>query len=137
MKVVVSDFLSPGDDVLNPNDRPEWERSLRRLSVRNQVLCIEVVDAAELDFPDVGDVMVRDPETSFAHYVNTADKATRERMNAASAPSASVSRRLSDVRGRTPTAAHRLRLGYRYRTLRPRIPAHCCNLASAASGVTK
>ncbi|MBD4657082.1 DUF58 domain-containing protein, partial [Xanthomonas citri pv. citri] len=50
----------------------------------NQVLCIEVVDAAELDFPDVGDVMVRDPETSFAHYVNTADKATRERMNAAS-----------------------------------------------------
>lgn len=84
MKVVVSDFLSPGDDVLNPNDRPEWERSLRRLSVRNQVLCIEVVDAAELDFPDVGDVMVRDPETSFARYVNTADKATRERMNAAS-----------------------------------------------------
>mgnify|MGYP002718947847 FL=1 len=84
MKVVVSDFLSPGDDVLDPNDRPEWERSLRRLSVRNQVLCIEVVDAAELDFPDVGDVMVRDPETSFARYVNTADKATRERMNAAS-----------------------------------------------------
>ena len=84
MKVVVSDFLSPGDNTLDPNNRPDWERSLRRLSVRNQVLCIEVVDAAEVDFPDVGDVMVRDPETSFAHYVDTADKATRERMNAAS-----------------------------------------------------
>lgn len=84
MKVVVSDFLTPGDQALDPSDRPGWERSLRRLSVRNQVLCVEVVDAAEIDFPDVGEVLVRDPETSFMRYVNTSDKSARQRMNEAS-----------------------------------------------------
>ncbi len=84
MRVIVSDFLSPTDSELNPNTPPDWERPLRRLSVRNQVLCVEVVDARELDFPDMGELLVRDPESEFARYVNTSDRGARARMNAAS-----------------------------------------------------
>lgn len=85
MRVVVSDFLTPGDFELDPNVPPEWERPMRQLSIRNQVLAVEVVDSHEIDFPDVGDILIRDPETDFARYVNTADSAARERMNAATA----------------------------------------------------
>lgn len=85
MRVVVSDFLTPGDFELDPNVAPEWERALRHLAVRNQVLCVEVVDKRELEFPDVGDLLIRDPETDFARYVNTSDDAARGRMDAAAA----------------------------------------------------
>lgn len=83
MRVVVSDFLTPGDAELDPNVPPPWERAIRRLAVRNQVLCIEVVDRHELEFPDVGEMLIRDPETSFARYVNTSDDAAKRRMDAA------------------------------------------------------
>lgn len=84
MRVVVSDFLTPGDDELDPNVPPDWERAMRRLAVRNQVLAVEVVDARELEFPNVGEMLIKDPETNFARYVNTGDDRARERMNAAS-----------------------------------------------------
>ncbi|HSN44211.1 MAG TPA: DUF58 domain-containing protein, partial [Propionibacteriaceae bacterium] len=85
MRVIVSDFLTPGDAELDPNVEPDWERALRHLAVRNQVLCIEVVDSHEIDFPDIGEMLIRDPESSFARYVNTSDPGARTRMNAASA----------------------------------------------------
>ncbi len=85
LRVVVSDFLTPGDFELDPNIEPRWERSLRRLAVRNQVICIEVVDRHEIEFPDVGDLLIRDPETDFQRYVNTSDPGARARMDAASA----------------------------------------------------
>ena len=85
LRVVVSDFLTPGDHELDPNIEPDWERSMRRLAVRNQVLAIEVVDRREIEFPDVGDMLIRDPETDFERYVNTADSDARARMDAASA----------------------------------------------------
>ena len=85
LRVVVSDFLTPGDHELDPGVEPEWERSMRRLSVKNQVLAIEVVDRREIEFPDVGDMLIRDPETDFERYVNTADPDARRRMDAASA----------------------------------------------------
>lgn len=85
MRVVVSDFLTPGDHELDPGVPPPWERPLRRLAVRNQVLAVEVVDKLELEFPNAGEILIRDPETSFERYVNTGDVATRQRMDAASA----------------------------------------------------
>ena len=85
LRVVVSDFLTPGDHELDPNIEPPWERSLRRMAVRNQVICIEVVDRHEVEFPDIGDMLIRDPETDFQRYVNTSDPAARARMDAASA----------------------------------------------------
>lgn len=84
LRVVVSDFLT-GDVELDPNVEPEWERPLRHLGVRNQVLCVEVVDRRELEFPDVGDILIRDPESDFQRYVNTSDDAARARFDAASA----------------------------------------------------
>jgi uncharacterized protein (DUF58 family) len=85
LRVVVSDFLTPGDHELDPNVEPEWERSMRRLGVRNQVLAVEVVDRREIEFPNVGDMLIRDPETDFERYVNTGDPDARARMDAASA----------------------------------------------------
>jgi len=85
LRVVVSDFLTPGDHELDPNVEPEWERSMRRLGVRNQVLAVEVVDRRETEFPNVGDMLIRDPETDFESYVNTGDPNARARMDAASA----------------------------------------------------
>ncbi len=83
MRVVVSDFLTPGESELDEQVPPPWERALRRLGVRNQVLCIEVLDGAEVEFPDVGEILIRDPETNFSRYVNTSDAEARARMDAA------------------------------------------------------
>ena len=85
MRMVVSDYLTPGDFELDPNVEPEWERPMRQLAVRNQVLAVEVVDRHEVEFADVGELLIRDPETDFLRYVNTSDDAARERMNAATA----------------------------------------------------
>ena len=107
LRVVVSDFLTPGDHELDPNVEPEWERSMRRLGVRNQVLAIEVVDRREIEFPDVGDMLIRDPETDFERYVNTADgrpdpDGRRQRRSAGTNPD-----RASSCRCRAHPAAHR------------------------------
>ncbi len=85
MRMIVSDFLTPGDFELDPNVEPEWERPIRQLAVRNQVLAVEVVDRHEVEFADVGELLIRDPETDFLRYVNTSDDAARERMDAATA----------------------------------------------------
>jgi len=85
MRLVVSDFLTAGDFELDPNVAPDWERAMRHLAIRNQVLAVEVVDSHEASFPDVGDLLIRDPETNFERYVNTSDDAARARMDAAAA----------------------------------------------------
>jgi len=85
LRVVVSDFLTPGDEVVDASTPTDWERPLRHLTVRNQVLCIEVVDAAELAFPDVGELLIKDPETPFQRFVNTSDSKARALVDKASA----------------------------------------------------
>ncbi|MEW9529529.1 DUF58 domain-containing protein [Microbispora sp. NPDC049125] len=54
LRVVVSDFLE---------DPGSWERPLRRLAARHQVLAVEVIDPRELELPDIGFVTLTDPET--------------------------------------------------------------------------
>ena len=56
---------------------------MRRLSVPNQVLAVEVVDRREIEFPNLGDLLTRDPETDFEH--TTGDSNPRARMDADSA----------------------------------------------------
>jgi uncharacterized protein (DUF58 family) len=73
--VVVSDFL----DGLNDHGGPSWERPLRLLAARHQVLAVEVVDPRELELPDVGLLTVVDPETGRRREVATASKRLRER----------------------------------------------------------
>lgn len=72
--VVVSDFLAPAG----------WERPLRVLGARHEVLAVEVVDPRELELPAVGVLNVVDPETGRTREVPT-NRRTRERYAAAAA----------------------------------------------------
>ncbi|NNG34317.1 DUF58 domain-containing protein [Nakamurella aerolata] len=59
--VVISDFLGPID----------WERSLRALRVRHDLLAIEVLDPRDVELPDVGTVTLVDPESGRSKEVQT------------------------------------------------------------------
>jgi uncharacterized protein (DUF58 family) len=74
--VVISDFL---------DEASGWERPLRLLADRHQVLAVEVVDPRELSLPDVGLLTVIDPETGRRRDVQTADRRLRERYAAVAA----------------------------------------------------
>jgi uncharacterized protein (DUF58 family) len=71
--VVVSDFLVGSD----------WERTFGMLTRRHDVLAVEVVDPRELDLPDVGVLVVVDPETGRQREVVTSDPGFRERYSQA------------------------------------------------------
>jgi uncharacterized protein (DUF58 family) len=60
LRVVISDFLDHDE---TPDGDLAWERPMRRLATRHQVIAVEIVDPRELDLPDVGPVMMTDPET--------------------------------------------------------------------------
>ncbi|MGH8880560.1 MAG: DUF58 domain-containing protein, partial [Stackebrandtia sp.] len=67
--VIISDFLAADG----------WERPIRKLSVRHDVLAIEIVDPRELELPDVGVMELQDPETGMVMEVQTHDAAFRRR----------------------------------------------------------
>ena len=73
--VIVSDFLA----------EPGWERAVRAVGARHDVLAIEVVDPRELELPNVGMLTMVDPETGAMIEVQTADTGLRERYAAAAA----------------------------------------------------
>lgn len=60
LRVVISDFI---DRPEGRGGEPSWAASLRRLAVRNQVIAVEIIDPRELDLPDIGPVVMTDPET--------------------------------------------------------------------------
>ncbi|GAA4602003.1 DUF58 domain-containing protein [Actinoallomurus liliacearum] len=60
LRVVISDFL---DGQESAGGELAWQRPLRRLAARNQVIAVEIIDPRELDLPAVGPVMMTDPET--------------------------------------------------------------------------
>ncbi|MDQ2838059.1 MAG: DUF58 domain-containing protein [Actinomycetota bacterium] len=73
MVVVISDFL--GD--------PDWERPLRGLGDRHELLGVEILDPRELDLPSAGLVTFVDPESGEQLEVQTSDTALRARYAAA------------------------------------------------------
>ncbi len=75
LAVVISDFLG----------EPEWERSLRAMSGRHDLLAVEVLDPRELELPDVGTVVLADPETGRQREVVTTPLLCREFAAAAAA----------------------------------------------------
>jgi uncharacterized protein (DUF58 family) len=78
---VVSDFLEPA-----PTDGPpDWERALRALAARHQLLGVEVIDPRELELPATGLVTFVDAETGRQVEVQTADRRVRHRYAAAAA----------------------------------------------------
>ena len=86
MVVVVSDFLG----------EPTWERPLRAVSSRHEVIAVRVVDPAETELPDIGSVLMEDAETGEQLFVDTHDSAFRKRFAAA-----------AELRERTLRAAFR------------------------------
>ncbi|KOV85453.1 hypothetical protein ADL03_12005 [Nocardia sp. NRRL S-836] len=72
--VVISDFLGG----------MEWQRPLRALSARHELVAIEVVDPRDVDLPEVGTVVLSDPETGRQREV-TASALLRKEFNAAAA----------------------------------------------------
>ena len=73
--VVVSDFLGA----------PDWERPMRTLAHRHEVIAVEVTDPREVGLPDVGLISVVDPETGRRRLVDTASGRVRERYAALAA----------------------------------------------------
>ena len=70
---VISDFIS----------EPGWERPLRLLKQRHDVMTIRLWDPREVELPDVGLVIMEDAETGEQIYVDTHDKKFRQRYQAA------------------------------------------------------
>jgi uncharacterized protein (DUF58 family) len=71
---VISDFLDGTSE-----EPPRWERPLRALSGRHQLLGVEVLDPRELELPAAGLVTFRDTETGRELEVQTSDPRVRAR----------------------------------------------------------
>jgi len=77
---VISDFLGP-----RSGDVFDWERPLRGLSARHDLIAIEVLDPRDLELPDIGTVVLADPETGRQKEVVTTPLLRREFAAAAAA----------------------------------------------------
>jgi len=88
VRVIVSDLLDPTGQIERPFD---WEPALRRLANRHDVVVFEVLDPRELELPDVGHLVLVDPETGRRRDVPTGDPRLRARYaGAATAQRAAV-----------------------------------------------
>jgi uncharacterized protein (DUF58 family) len=89
MAIVISDLL----------DSASWEKPLRALSHRHEVIAVEVVDPREMELPDVGLISVVDPETGRRRLVDTAkDSVRRDYAELAKKRRAEVAARLRNCR---------------------------------------
>jgi uncharacterized protein (DUF58 family) len=59
-------------------EQQRWEKTLRLVSRRHDVVGISISDPAELDLPDVGIVAMEDPETGELAYVDTGSERVRQ-----------------------------------------------------------
>jgi uncharacterized protein (DUF58 family) len=78
---VVSDFMG-GESI---DGRPDWERPLRGLSDRHELIAAEILDPRELDLPSVGLLTLVDPESGRQIEVQTGRRDLRERYHDAAA----------------------------------------------------
>ncbi|MEJ7629705.1 MAG: DUF58 domain-containing protein [Nocardioidaceae bacterium] len=83
LRVVVSDFIDLSDAVGGLDSSTTWERPLRELATRNQTIAVEILDPRELDIPNVGVVLLQDPETGELRELNTGDRKVRRRYSVA------------------------------------------------------
>jgi uncharacterized protein (DUF58 family) len=80
LAVVVSDFLGDLD----------WERALRGLSARHDLLAVEVLDPRDLELPDVGRVVLSDPESGRTREITATPRLRADFAAAADAHRADV-----------------------------------------------
>lgn len=67
---IISDFMS----------EPGWEKALKLLSRKHEVLAIRMWDPRENELPDMGTLLLEDAETGEQVYVDTSNKAFRKRF---------------------------------------------------------
>ena len=67
---VVSDFIC----------EPGWERPLKLLNQRHEVLVVRLWDPYELELPDIGPIIIEDSETGEQLYLDTHDRGFRQRF---------------------------------------------------------
>ena len=72
---VVSDFISA----------PGWEEPLALLARRHEVLAVRLFDPLELEWPDLGLLLIQDAETGEQVWVDTHDRGFRKRFAAVAA----------------------------------------------------
>ncbi|MPZ01068.1 MAG: DUF58 domain-containing protein [Actinophytocola sp.] len=82
--VVISDFLGGTD----------WQRPLRALSARHDLVGVEVLDPRDVDLPDVGTVVLADPESGKQREVHVSPLLRKEFAAAAAAHREEVARGL-------------------------------------------
>ena len=68
--MLISDFIS----------EPGWERPLLRLTERNEVVAVRLVDPREYELPDAGLLFVEDAETGEQMLVDSSDPELRRRL---------------------------------------------------------
>jgi uncharacterized protein (DUF58 family) len=73
--VIISDF----------RDEKSWLRRLPAIAARHDVIAVEIRDPREQAIPDVGMVLLVDPETGRRHRVDTSKTKTRQRFADAAA----------------------------------------------------
>jgi uncharacterized protein (DUF58 family) len=73
--VIVGDFRGPFD----------WRKTLMALAFKHQVVAIEISDPREVAIPDVGELVLVDPETGRQLRVDTGSAELRQRFAAAAA----------------------------------------------------
>jgi uncharacterized protein (DUF58 family) len=66
--VLISDFLTTD---------PAWEKSLRSVATKHDVVAAQIIDPRELELPDAGRVVLEDPESGEQHILNTSSPAVR------------------------------------------------------------
>ena len=80
---VLSDFIST----------PGWGESLSHLAQRHEVIAVRLFDPVEMELPDVGLLLMEDAETGEQLFVDTGDRAFRQRYAEA------ARQREDDIRG--------------------------------------
>ncbi len=70
---IVSDFISS----------PGWEKPLRLLTQRHEVIAVRLHDPRESDLPDIGPIIMEDSETGEQLYIDTSDRKFRKRFQEA------------------------------------------------------
>ena len=82
MAVIISDFLGP----IN------WQRPLRAIAARHEVLAIEVLDPRDVELPDIGDVVLQDAESGVTREFTIDAQLRDDFAKAAAAHRADVAR---------------------------------------------
>ncbi len=72
--VVLSDFLATG-----------WDKPLRQLAVRHDVVAVAIEDPRESELPDAGWIELEDAETGTRRLVDSGDRGVRGRLRAQAA----------------------------------------------------